>query len=125
WVRQSAALLKDAVGRYLFRSSTGVYYPYLTRGSDETTPVHLEYTDANDGSEKYAVDKARCERHVLDTFGERGTVVRPNYIVGPGDTTDRFPYWPVRLSKGGEVLAPGHADDPMQIIDVRDLAVFM
>ena len=69
--------------------------------------------------------KAQCEHHVLETFGERGLVVRPTYIVGPGDTTDRFPYWPVRLERGGEVLAPGRRDDPVQLIDVRDLAEFM
>jgi 2'-hydroxyisoflavone reductase len=125
WVRQSTALLKDAVGRYLFTSSTGVYYPYLKRPVDETTPVRLEFTDPNDGSESYGVRKAQCERQVLQTFGDRGAVVRPTYIVGPGDTTDRFPYWPVRLARGGEVLAPGKRDDPVQLIDVRDLAEFM
>jgi 2'-hydroxyisoflavone reductase len=61
----------------------------------------------------------------METFGAGGIVVRPTYIVGPGDTTDRFPYWPQRLAKGGEVLAPGHRDDPVQIVDVRDLAEFM
>src|SRR5438445_412551 len=63
--------------------------------------------------------------HLVRHAGDRGIVVRPTYIVGPGDTSDRFPYWPVRLARGGEVLAPGHADDPMQIIDVRDLTEFM
>jgi len=125
WVRQSTALLRDAVGRYLFTSSTGVYYPYLTRGATEATPVRLEVTNANDGSETYGVQKAQCERHVFAAFGERGVVVRPNYIVGPGDTTDRFPYWPVRMARGGEVLAPGRRDDPVQFVDVRDLVAFM
>src|SRR5205814_7326484 len=55
----------------------------------------------------------------------RALVVRPTYIVGPGDNTDRFPYWPVRLARGGELLAPGRRDDPVQFIDVRDLAEFM
>jgi len=125
WVRLSTALLKDSVGRYLFTSSTGVYYPYLTRGLDESAPVRLDADDPNDGSASFGVAKARCEKVVLDAFGDRGVVVRPTYIVGPGDTTDRFPYWPVRLAKGGEVLAPGHRDDPVQFIDVRDLAEFM
>jgi 2'-hydroxyisoflavone reductase len=125
WVRQSAELLRDAVGRYLFTSSTGVYYPYLRRGLDESVAPHLEIADPKDGSETYGVSKARCERIVLDTFGERGVVSRPTYIVGPGDTTDRFPYWPVRLARGGEVLAPGRRDDPVQLVDVRDLAAFM
>lgn len=125
WVAMSTDLLKDAAGAYLFTSSTGVYYPYLTRGLSERDPIHYELEDPNDPSEKFGVAKAQCERQTMTTFGDRGIVVRPTYIVGPGDTTDRFPYWPVRLARGGEVLAPGHADDPMQLIDVRDLAEFM
>jgi len=125
WVKQSTSLLRDAVGRYLFTSSTGAYYPYLARGLDESTAPHLEVADPNDGSESYGVSKARCETTVNQTFGHRGVVVRPTYIVGPGDTTDRFPYWPVRFAKGGEILAPGRRDDPVQLIDVRDLAAFM
>jgi 2'-hydroxyisoflavone reductase len=125
WVSLSTELLKDAAGAYMFTSSTGVYYPYLERGIDETKPVRLEVVDPKDGSETYGVAKAKCEQIVMKSFGGRGIVVRPTYIVGPGDTTDRFPYWPVRLARGGEVLAPGHADDPMQVIDVRDLAAFM
>jgi len=125
WVRLSTELLAEAVGAYMFTSSTGVYYPYLTRGVDERTAVHTEPTDPKDGSEAYGVAKAKCEAQVMKVFGGRGIVMRPTYIVGPGDTTDRFPYWPVRLMRGGEVLAPGHADDPMQLIDVRDLVEFM
>lgn len=125
YVRMSTSLLKDAVGAYLFTSSTGVYYPYLKRGIDETQPVDTELADPKDLSAKFGTDKAKCEKLVLDTLGTRGIVVRPTYIVGPGDTTDRFPYWPQRLMRGGEVLAPGKADDPMQIVDVRDLAEFM
>ena len=125
WVRQSTELLRDAVGQYLFTSSTGVYYPYLKRGLDEQDVPHVELSDPKDGSEKFGTDKAQCERHVQRVFGERGGVVRPTYIVGPGDTTDRFPYWPVRLSRGGDVLAPGRRDDPIAFIDVRDLAEFM
>ncbi|MDQ8154616.1 MAG: NAD-dependent epimerase/dehydratase family protein [Gemmatimonadota bacterium] len=125
WVRQSTALLKDAAGRYLFTSSTGVYYPYLRRGLSEPDPVHYDLRDPKDGEEAFGVMKAQGERYVLDAFGERGLVVRPTYIVGPGDSSDRFPYWPTRLARGGEVLAPGRADDPSQCIDVRDLAEFM
>jgi 2'-hydroxyisoflavone reductase len=112
------------VGRYLFTSSTGVFYPYLTRGIDENGPIKLEAEDPKDGSATFGVAKARCEREVMNAFGDRGVVVRPTYIVGAGDTTDRFPYWPQRLAKGGEVLAPGKRDDPVQFIDVRDLAEF-
>jgi 2'-hydroxyisoflavone reductase len=122
WVHQSAQLLKDSTGRYLFTSSTGVYYPYLKRGLDESITPHLDVRDPKDGSETYGVAKARCEREVQEGFGSRALIVRPTYIVGPGDTSDRFPYWPVRLARGGEVLAPGRRDDPVQFIDVRDLA---
>jgi len=124
WVALSTELLKDS-GAYMFTSSTGVYYPYLTRGLDEKDAVHTDLKDPKDGSETFGVAKAKCEAQTMKVFGDRGIVVRPTYIVGPGDTSDRFPYWPVRLARGGEVLAPGHADDPMQIIDVRDLAEFM
>ena len=125
WVRQSTELLRDAVGRYMFTSSTGVYYPYLRRGLDESDPVKVEADDPNDGSAAFGTRKAQCERQVQQVFGDRAIVSRPTYIVGPGDTTDRFPYWPVRLARGGEVLAPGRRDDPVQFIDVRDLAEWM
>ncbi|HEU4537090.1 MAG TPA: NAD-dependent epimerase/dehydratase family protein [Polyangiaceae bacterium] len=125
WVRLSAQLLKGAAGHYLYTSSTGVYYPYLARGVDESTPVRLEVSDPNDGSETYGVAKAKSENEVRQAFGDRAIVVRPTYIVGPGDTTDRYPYWPQRLARGGEVLAPGKPDDAAQLIDVRDLAEFM
>src|SRR4029077_9804461 len=61
----------------------------------------------------------------MEAFKGRASVVRPGYIVGPLDRSDRFTYWPVRASKGGEMLAPGTPQDPIQIIDVRDLAVWM
>jgi 2'-hydroxyisoflavone reductase len=125
WVTQSTELLAPVVGAYMFTSSTGVYYPYLERGIDESRAVRYDLHDPKNLSETFGVAKSQCERQVFKAFGDRAIVVRPTYIVGPGDTTDRFPYWPVRLAKGGEVLAPGHADDPMQVIDVRDLAEFM
>ena len=124
WVRQSTERLASS-GRYLFTSSTGVYYPYLRHGLAEADPVHTEAADPKDGSESFGTRKARCEAVVTRAFGARGIVVRPTYIVGPGDYTDRFTYWPVRLAEGGDVLAPGNKTDPVQFIDVRDLAAFM
>lgn len=124
WVKQSTALLKDAVGRYLFTSSTGVYYPYLTPKANESVEAHATQVDPKDGDETYGVSKRQCELEVLRVFGNRGVVVRPTYIVGPGDTSDRFPYWAARVPKGGDVLAPGRREDPVQWIDVRDLAAF-
>src|SRR4051812_13261639 len=125
YVRLSTELLKDSVGSYSFTSSTGVYYPYLKRGLSEADPIHYDLTDPKDESEKFGVAKAQCERHVQNAFGDRAIIIRPTYIVGPGDTSDRFPYWPVRLAQGGEVLTPGRRNDPVQFIDVRDLAEFM
>lgn len=125
WVELSTRLLRSTAGRYLFTSSTGVYYPYLQRGVNESAAVRRTFTDPNDGSEQYGVSKVLCEERVRDAFGERALVVRPTYIVGPGDTTDRFPYWPQRLRRGGRTVAPGRRDDPVQLIDVRDLVAFM
>ena len=102
-----------------------MYYPYLQRGIDETRAVPYQAENPKDPSESFGVAKSQCESQVLKAFGARGIVVRPTYIVGPGDTTDRFPYWPVAIVEGRRNVAPGHADDPMQIIDVRDLAEFM
>ena len=124
WVKQSTALLKDSVGRYLFTSSTGVYYPYLKAKADESIQPHSDTIDAKDSEETYGVQKTKCEAEVMRVFGNRGLVVRPTYIVGPGDTSDRFPYWADRLPKGGEILAPGRKEDPVQWIDVRDLVAF-
>ena len=125
WVRQSAQLLKDSAGHYLFTSSTGVVYPYLKRGLDESTAPAYEASGPADGSATFGINKAQCERKRQRAFGDRAIIVRPTFIVGPGDTTDRFPYWPQRLARGGEVLAPGKHDDPVQFIDVRDLAEWM
>jgi 2'-hydroxyisoflavone reductase len=130
WTRDSAELLRDHVERYVYTSSTGVYYPYL--GSDireETTPV-LEVpagiTEVQRIEYDYGVMKARSEIVAREVFGDARTlVVRPTYIMGPGDPSDRVTYWPVRLARGGEVLVPGLPNDPVQYIDVRDLTSFM
>ncbi len=122
WVTASTALLKDS-GRYLFVSSTGVFHPYLTPNNDENAPVI--YDPPNGGTPEYGHNKARSERVVTTAFGARGLVVRPGYIVGPGDTSDRFSYWPQRFAAGGEILVPGKPTDPSQFIDVRDLTAFM
>jgi len=122
WVRQSATMLRDS-GWYMFVSSTGVFLPYLTSNNDEDAPVLLAPPDGS--APQYGHQKAQCEAIVKEIFGDRGTVVRPGYIVGPGDSTDRFSYWPQRFAKGGEMLVPGKHSDPSQFIDVRDLTPFM
>ena len=75
--------------------------------------------------EAFGPNKAEAERITLDTFGDAGLVVRPTLIVGPGDRSDRFTYWPVRIDRGGEVVAPGDGTDMAQYVDVRDLGEFM
>jgi len=75
--------------------------------------------------ESYGPLKALCEKAVQDVYGERALVIRPGLIVGPNDPTDRFTYWPVRVARGGDVLAPEKPDVPVQIIDVRDLSDFI
>ena len=122
WVRQTTELLKGNVGMYSFTSSTGVYFPMRLAGIDETTPVWLSMKKPN--ANEYGVNKANCEQLVTDAFEEKGLCLRPHYIVGPGDTTDRFPHWPQRLARGGETMAPGKRTDPVQMIDVRDLTEF-
>ena len=122
WVREATTLLKDS-GSYMFVSSTGVYLPYLTDNNDENAPVIT--TMPNPARPEYGVQKAQCEQIVRETFGDRGQVVRPGYICGPGDTTDRFSYWPQRFAQGGEILVPGKRTDRSQLIDVRDLTHFM
>jgi 2'-hydroxyisoflavone reductase len=130
WTRESAALLRDRVERYVYTSSTGVYYPYL--GADigeETVPVLAIPTGISDVQRveyEYGVMKARSEIAARDIFGEdRTLVVRPTYIMGPGDPSDRVTYWPVRLARGGDVMLPGRPDDRVQYIDVRDLTAWM
>lgn len=120
WTRDAVAALGSATGRYVYVSSTGVFWPYRTVEIAEDGPVPLVDTPPQEPP-TYGVLKARSEQLVRDGCPSRELVVRPGYIVGPGDTSDRFTYWPVRISRGGTVLAPP-ADDPVQIIDARDLA---
>ena len=125
WVRQTADILKDNVDTYLFTSTLSVHASFAKRGINEDDPVAITDTpDKEDGS-LYGPLKALCEDVTRDVFKERAIIVRPHLIVGPGDTTDRFTYWPVRIQKGGEVLAPGSMNRPVQYIDARDLSQFM
>jgi len=73
----------------------------------------------------YGALKALCEQAVEQSMPGRATNIRPGLIVGPGDPTDRYTYWPVRIDRGGEALAPGDGGDPVQYVDVRDLATFV
>ncbi len=125
-VLDSATVLKDKADRYLFISSISVYPDLSIKGLDEDDAVGTldDPTVEQVTGETYGPLKAYCEQAVRDVFADGATIVRPGLIVGPGDPTDRFSYWPVRVSKGGEILAPGKPTDPVQFIDARDLARF-
>jgi len=126
WTRDSAELLRDAVGTYMYISSTGVYYPYLTTEIGEDTELELvDPSGGENGASAYGVMKALSEIEARKAFGDRACVVRPGYIVGPLDSTHRGTYWPERLRRGGEVLVPGKRTDLVQQIDVRDLTEWM
>ena len=133
WVKLTTELLKDKVEHYLFVSSISAYAsellgyenvdkPYTGPPINTKSLLAPIPDDFEDGQElPYGQTKVMSERLTQAAFPGRSTIVRPGFIVGPGDPTDRFTYWPVRIDKGGEVLAPGDGNDPVQIIDVRDL----
>jgi 2'-hydroxyisoflavone reductase len=122
-VRDSVALLEGRVGRYVYVSTIAVYDLASGGRFDEQSPLvpaPSPDTETVDGK-TYGPLKAECDRIVRAAFGNRATVVRPTYIVGPGDDTDRFTYWVERVSSGGEVLGPPDPKREFQWIDVRDL----
>ncbi len=131
WTNKTAQLLKDKAELYLYTSSTGVYFPYFNGDIDEDRELVLETPETLEDEMlkmeyDYGVMKSNSEIETIKAFGkERSIIVRPTYMMGPADRTDRFIHWPVRLSKGGEVLVPGKASDPVQYIDVRDVAEWM
>jgi 2'-hydroxyisoflavone reductase len=128
WTKDTTNLLKDSCGLYLYISSTGVYFPYLTGDIKEDREVLLKSPEGiTDEILKmqydYGVMKANSELEARKAFGaDRAIAVRPTYMFGPGDRTDRFTHWPIRLAKGGDVMVPGKKEDYAQYIDVRDVA---
>jgi len=128
-VGASAKLLANNASQYIFISSISAYDDVPAAGGDENARLaELENPTVEEmgkESENYGGLKVLCERAASAAFGNRATIVRPGFIIGPGDPTDRFTYWPVRISRGGDVLAPGAPDDPLQWIDVRDLAAWL
>lgn len=123
-VRASAELLAGAVEHYTFISSISVYSAFRQAGMDEAAPVGtLADTSVEQVTgETYGPLKALCEQAAEQAMPGRVLNIRPGLIVGPHDPTDRFTYWPCRVARGGEILAPGHPGWPTQFIDVRDLA---
>ena len=139
-VRDSASLLADAADHYTFVSSVSVYRDMCVPGVDENYPVGVigdeqlreaealpqsELTSAPFFGERYGPLKALCEQAAEAAMPGRVLNVRAGLIVGPHDYTDRFTYWPRRVSEGGDVLAPGDPARPLQFVDVRDLAAWI
>jgi 2'-hydroxyisoflavone reductase len=131
WVRDAAGVLKGHIGQYVFISTISVYAandkpddetaPLVTYNGDDPMAETIKSLSAN--PRLYGPLKALCENEARTHYGDTvTTIIRPSLIVGPGDETDRFTYWPARLARGGEILAPGDGSDPVQFIDVRDLA---
>ncbi|UCG23619.1 MAG: NAD-dependent epimerase/dehydratase family protein [Chloroflexota bacterium] len=122
-VRQSAALLADAVDNYVFVSTISVYVDPSKPGIDEESPLETPEMNIEEVTgESYGPLKVGCEQVVSQAMQGRSLIIRPGLIVGPNDPTDRFTYWPVRMARGGQALAPAPESAPAQIIDVRDLA---
>jgi 2'-hydroxyisoflavone reductase len=125
-VRASARLLAPRVGQYLFVSTASVYARHETPGMDERAPLaRLADPTVETFGEKlehYTGLKALCEAEVQRALPRGAVVVRPGFIVGPGDETDRLPSYLLRHARGGETLWPGRPADPLQVLDVRDLA---
>jgi 2'-hydroxyisoflavone reductase len=122
-VRASCEALRDAARTYAFVSSISVYADFSDSDAAEDAPLApLSDPASEDVMAHYGALKAACEHEVQQVFGAHAFVVRPGLIVGPFDPTGRFTYWPQRIAAGGEVLAPGDPEAPVQFIDVRDLA---
>ncbi|PYJ71791.1 MAG: epimerase [Verrucomicrobia bacterium] len=132
WVRDAAQVLKGNVDRYVLISTISVYADPPPSGLDEDSPLQkydgpdpynetLEAMKAG-GYKTYGPLKALSEKEAEKWFPGKTLIIRPGLIVGPRDETDRFTYWPARIGRGGEVLAPGTPNDPLQFIDARDLA---
>lgn len=125
-VKLSAEILKEHVDHYVFISSISVYADFSKIGINESAPVAQLDDESKEEitGETYGALKALCEKTVQDVFGADALIIRPGLIVGPHDPTDRFTYWPVRISKGGDVLTPDRPEALTQFIDARDLSDF-
>ncbi|MGV3614943.1 MAG: NAD-dependent epimerase/dehydratase family protein [Fimbriimonas sp.] len=126
-VAQSVEALKDRVDRYLFVSTISVYRDPSIAGMDEEAPIFASSAPGVEEvtGETYGPMKVGCEDAVRGAFGDRATIVRPGLVMGPYDPTNRFTYWVDRLARGGEALVPARPEQPMQLIDARDLGQFM
>jgi nucleoside-diphosphate-sugar epimerase len=125
-VHDSATMLRDNVGHYCYISTLSVYADLTPRliGEDEPLGQLDDESIEEVTSDTYGPLKALCERKADEAMPGRVLHLRPGIVVGPSDYTDRFTYWPRRVSQGGEVLVPGKGQEPVRYIDGRDLALF-
>lgn len=132
WVKDVAEVLKGRTKHYVFISTISVYETKGHTALDESSPL-MPYTKGDplavtmkdvmkDVEGLYGPMKAASEHEAMKSFGDRTTIIRPTLIAGPGDDSFRFTYWPYRITRGGEILAPGDGLDHVQIIDARDVA---
>ena len=133
WVRNVGEILEDQTKQYVFVSTISVYDTSKPQAGVSESSSLVEYTTGDplgvtqealmkDIGALYGPMKTASEREARKWFGDRTTIIRPTLIAGPGDSSFRFTYWPYRVAKGGEILAPGDGQDPLQIIDCRDVA---
>lgn len=131
WVAQGTSLLQDRVKHYTYISTVSVYASHAEPNVDESAE-RLRFTQSEqdiadsinippDIGRWYGRTKAHGEYALEEAMPDRGLIIRPGLIVGPGDTTGRFTYWPVRTRRGGDIVLPAPGSDPVQFIDVRDL----
>ena len=124
-VKMSADLLAPNIKHYLYVSSISVYVDTSKPGDETATLATMDDPKNEEVLKNYGALKALSEKAAETSMPGKTTVVRPGLIVGPDDPSDRFTYWPVRIAKGGEVLAPGGPEDLVQVIDAADLGVFL
>ncbi len=126
-VREASAVLQDFAGHYTLVSTLSVHQDDMPAGSTERAATHRSPFPQTEmvTEETYGPLKMACEHEATGAFGNRCLIIRPGYIVGPHDPSDRFTFYLRRAAGGGEMAAPGPPDAPLQVIDVRDLAAFM
>lgn len=128
-VTDLAQALEGNGGRYVYISSVSAYAPPASPEYHEDSPLHAlapgQPVPDTLTMETYGLLKVLCEQAAVEHFGPDTLIIRPTYVIGPHDHSGRFTYWVQRIARGGEVLAPGHADRAIQLIDARDQAVFI
>ena len=125
-VRRSTTLLHDSVGHYMYTSTIDAYRDFREPNITEDYPLaRLPDGAPHNPGRYYGALKALCEAEVTSAFPGKYTIIRPGWVVGPGDTNHLFTYWVMRIRQGGEFIAPGTPTDPVQMVDARDLGAFV